>query len=271
MLADIGSLVGILAVLGIIAVIGGILIIKFLVARTIYKKAKSVTQAAKDFVTPEVKQLVNDKIAAAMSRFETSGGKNAAGPPQPLTSAPKAGSIADNLKILKDDPDLATSNPVLFKSTNLSITQMCSNSLGRVDVSGAIRSMAWIDNRIAATARAYTGTGVQHGEVYCELVGGAVDDDTAKHMEYLHSMAALVCRVDRDLEMTMHHNIKRLQYIRNPDELTDRGIEGMIADAELAGGPPRAAEMLMLFSNLADEKPEWERLTPRLRKILGTD
>ena len=122
--------------------------------------------------------------------------------------------------------------------------------------------------KVAAKARILVETGVEYGEKYLFLGGDLAEDEI---MAVLYGMSAAVSRLDHDYERTYLHNCKRLQFEKNPDDIPDHAIEGMLADASHAGGPDRIAKMLKVFSNLADEKPEWERLTPRLRKILGTD
>lgn len=187
-------------------------------------------------------------------------------------SSSKKYALAKLMQVLERDPDLEHNDPELCRKTHLAIARICADELNTIDFNTEIELDAgedkffWRDPNIASKARNLSFVGVEHGEKYCDLTDGELQDDAQKVMAYLHATTALIGRADRDYQKAHLHNTKRLRLAKSPDELSDRAIEGMLADAHRAGGGMCGAEMLMLFTELEDQ-PGWESLTPRIRKI----
>ena len=127
--------------------------------------------------------------------------------------------------------------------------------------------LCWRDEQLADRCRNLATDGLLHGEKANSLSRGEFDNQAG--MVNLHTWAAAVARVDKDYNAAFDHNCKTLQWMNGHEELSDQAIEVMLADTRHAN-PSRLAEMLNVFSNLADENAAWVPLTVRFQKIIRT-
>ncbi|MEI6478831.1 MAG: hypothetical protein WCO18_00915 [bacterium] len=207
--------------------------------------------------------------------FVRKGNKHEA-PDQP--SATPSGETPDECLVseveedLRKDPNRFKADPETYVKCKFGFLKMYSKLLSSIDwdVTTSINPLSWTDFNIAAKARKWSERGVYHGEEYCALMNHTLDAETKDKMAYLHMMRALVARLDNDHEKAYDHNCMRLRY-ENPDIITEEVIGGMLADARNAGGDSKTFDMLTIFSDLAQEDPRWDTLTPKIRRVVGTD
>lgn len=145
------------------------------------------------------------------------------------------------------------------------LASLCVQGLEAIDIEKAVGNLVWKDAELAAQLRELSELGTRFDD---GLDLTSISHGTCDNMAYLHMVAAMVGRVDRDYHKAVRHNKRRLRLTRDPGSLSDKVLGGMMADAvriDAAAG----ADMVIEFSNLCEERPEWEVLTPRLRRLLN--
>lgn len=230
-------------------------------------------------------RLLGQGIKALFAQMSDSKNSSAKAPPPPLPTQHPSGKfesarptleeqyVAQGEQMFEENPDLAQSEPNTFRKTTLGLMGLYAKLLGTIDLQSAVNRdnpdlLTWRDANVAAKAREWATRGLYHGDQYCSLVGDKLDADENDKMAFLHCMGAVISRLDHDYNKAFVHNCARLRY-DTPDSISENTIEGMLSDAHRAGGAKKSADMLNLFSALADEKPEWEQLTPMIRRVVA--